>query len=72
MKSVQIPSFFWSIFSVIGLNTEIYSVNLRIQSEYGKMQTRKTLYLDTFHVVVLLKMKISFEVMLNIFEVSYG
>ena len=27
-------------FPVFGLNTEIYSVNLRIQSEYRKMQTR--------------------------------
>ena len=35
---VQIRSFFWSVFS-------------RIQSEYGKMRTRKTPYLDTFHVV---------------------
>ena len=28
-------------FPVFGLNTEIYGVNLRIQSEYRKMQTRK-------------------------------
>ena len=28
-------------FSVFGLNTEIYSVYLRIQSEYRKMRTRK-------------------------------
>ena len=25
--------------------------NLRIQSEYGKIRTRKTLYLDSFHTV---------------------
>ena len=29
-------------FSAFGLNTEIYSVNLHIQSEYGKIQTRKS------------------------------
>ena len=28
-------------FPVLGLNTEIYSVNLRIQSEYRKIRTRK-------------------------------
>ena len=30
---------------------EIYGVNLRIQSEYKKMRTRKTPYFDTFHAV---------------------
>ena len=29
-------------FPAFGLNTEIYSVNLRIQSEYRKIRTRKT------------------------------
>ena len=38
-------------FSLFGLNTEIYSVNLRIQSEYGKIRPEKTSYLDTFHTV---------------------
>ena len=38
MKSVQILSFFWSVFS-------------RIQSKYWKIRTRKTPYLDTFHEV---------------------
>ena len=28
-------------FPVFGLNTEIYGVNLRIQSEYRKIRTRK-------------------------------
>ena len=41
MKSAQIRTFFWSVFSLFGLNTEIYSVNLRIKSEYGKIRTRK-------------------------------
>ena len=45
-------------FPIFGLNTEIYSVNLRIQSEYRKIRTgpEKTLYLDTFHTVIRLKM----------------
>ena len=30
-----------SYFPLFGLNTEIYGVNLRIQSEYRKIQTRK-------------------------------
>ena len=38
-------------FPVFGRNTEIYRVNLRIQSEYRKIRTRKTPYLDTFHAV---------------------
>ena len=47
VKSVQIRSFFWSVFPVFGLNTERF----RIHSEYGKIRTRKTSYLDTFHTV---------------------
>ena len=46
---------FWSgffpHFPAFGLNTERYSVSLRIQSECGKIRTSKTPYLDTFHVV---------------------
>ena len=41
VESVQIWSFFWSVFSLIGLNTERYSVSLRIQSECGEIRTRK-------------------------------
>ena len=33
--------FFDPYFPVFGLNTEIYSVNLRIQSKYRKIRTRK-------------------------------
>ena len=40
--------FFWSVFSRI--RTE-YGVSLRIQSECGKIRTRKTPNTDTFHVV---------------------
>ena len=39
VKSVQIRSFFWSVFSRIW--TE-YEVSLRIQSECGKIRTRKS------------------------------
>ena len=35
-------------FPIIGLDTEIYRVNLRIQSEYKKYGPEKSLYLDTF------------------------
>ena len=48
---VQIRSFSGSYFPLFGLNTEIYSVNLRIQSKYGKIRTRKTLYLDAVDAV---------------------
>ena len=41
MKSVQIWSFSGPYFPVFELNTVIYCVNLRIQSEYGEIQTRK-------------------------------
>ena len=44
VKSIQLRSFFWSVFS-------IYSVSLRIQSGWGKIQTRKRTYSDTFHAV---------------------
>ena len=37
VKSVQIRSYFWPVF---GRNTEIYSVILRIQSDYWKIRTR--------------------------------
>ena len=40
MKSVQIWSYFWSAFPLFGLNTEMYGVKLRIQSEYKKIRTR--------------------------------
>ena len=42
MKSVQIRRFFWSVFSCVRTELLIYGVNLRIQSEYRKIRTRKT------------------------------
>ena len=38
-------------FPAFGLNTERYSLSLRIQSECGKIRTRKTPYLATFHAL---------------------
>ena len=48
VKSVQIRSFFWPVFSCM-------------QSEYRKIQTRKNSYLDTFHAVMNLDIRQSPE-----------
>ena len=48
VKSVRIRSCSGSHFPEFGLNTERYSVSLRLQSECGKMRTRITPYTDTF------------------------
>ena len=49
VKSVQIRSCHWY---VLGLNTEIYGVNLHNQLEYRQIWTRtNTPYLGTFHAV---------------------
>ena len=39
-------------FKKVGLNTEIYSVNLLTKSETGKYGPEKTPYLDTFLALV--------------------
>ena len=41
-------------FPVFGLNTKIYSVNLRIQSEYRKIQARNNSVFGQFPTVVCL------------------
>ena len=51
VNSVKYGVFHGPYFAVFGLNTEIYGVTIRIQSEYGKMWTRETLHLDTCHTV---------------------
>ena len=51
VKIVQKWGFSGAYFPVLGLNTEIYGVNFRFESEYGQTRTRKTPYLDTFHAV---------------------
>ena len=41
-------------FPELGMHTEIYSINLRIQPELGKYGPEKTPYLDTFHSVTII------------------
>ena len=52
MKSVRIRSYSGRHFPAFGLNTETYSVSLRIQSECEKMGTRITPNTDTFLAVI--------------------
>ena len=40
-------------FPAFGLNTERYSVSVRIPFKYGKMRTRITLNTDNFHAVLI-------------------
>ena len=49
IKSVRIRSFSGLHFPTFGLNTGRYSISLRIQSKCGKMRTRKTPNMDSFH-----------------------
>ena len=51
VKSVRIRSFFDPYFPVFGLNAERYSVFFRIQSECGKIRTRKTPNTYNFYTV---------------------
>ena len=51
VKSVHIRSYSGPHFPVFELNTQRYKVALRIQSECGKMQTRITPNMNTFHAV---------------------
>ena len=47
--------FFWSVFPCIRTEYgKIRSISVRIQSECGKIQTRKTPNMDTFHSVKIL------------------
>ena len=58
-------------FPVSGLNTEICGVNLRIQSEYRKTQTRNNPYLDTFYAVILRFLNVSLAGLLSFFQKLY-
>ena len=40
-------------FPAFGLNTEIYALNVRTQSKYGKLRTWKKLRIWTFHTVTI-------------------
>ena len=51
VKSVRIRSYSGPHFPAFGLNTERYSVSLRMQSKCGKMRTRITPNADTFYTV---------------------
>ena len=51
MKNVRIRGFSGPCFPPFGLNTERYSVSLRIQSKCGKIRTGKTPNANTFHLV---------------------
>ena len=51
VKSVRIGSYSGPYFPSFGLNTDRYSVSLRIQSECVKIRTRKTPNTDTFCAV---------------------
>ena len=53
VKSVCILSYSGSYFPAFGLNTERYSVFLRIQSDCGKIRTRITPNTDTFYSVLV-------------------
>ena len=51
-KSVRFRSFCGPYFPAFGLNMERYSVPLRVQSECGKVRTRKTPNTDGFYAVL--------------------
>ena len=52
MKSVRIWSYSGSYFITFGLNTERYSLSLRIRPEPNKIRTRITPNTDTFYAVL--------------------
>ena len=52
VKWVRIRSFSGLYFPAFGLNTERYSLFLRIQSGSGIMRTRKTPNMDTFYAMI--------------------
>ena len=51
--------FFCLYFPTSGLNTERYGASLRIQSECGKIRTRKTPNMDAFHAVIITHKRIN-------------
>ena len=63
-------------FPAFGLNSKRYGVSLRIQSECGKIRTRKTPTTDTLHAVIIIDVKVSkgncinIERILFIFEIA--
>ena len=53
-ESVSIWSFSGPYFPSFELNMERYSISVRIQSEFGKIWTRKTPNMHTFHAAFTL------------------
>ena len=60
LESVLVQSFSGPCFPAFGFNADIYRENLRIQSERGKIQPRKTLNIGTFHEVHAMAEKVNF------------
>ena len=52
VKSVRIRNFSGPHFPAFGLNTERYSLSLRVHSECRKIRTRKTTNTEVFYAVV--------------------
>ena len=59
VKSVRIQNFTGQYFPKFRLNMETYSVSLRIQSEIGKIRTKKTPNTNTFHAVLVSELTIT-------------
>ena len=69
MKSVQIRSFSWSVFSRIRIqhSNTVFSIRISVFSwNSGKYEPERTPYLDTFHAVPVLLARISFALGLSI------
>ena len=67
VKTVRIWSFSGPYFPAFALNMETCKVNLRIQSECGKIRTRETPNTYTFHAVFSMKLilaRVSFIVLI--------
>ena len=61
MRNVRTRSFSGLYFPAFGLNIEIYGVfSIHIQSECGKIQTRKTPNMDTFYAVEVVSYSFKF------------
>ena len=67
LKNVHYQSFSGPHFPVFGLNTETYSLNLRIQSECRKMRNRKSPNTNTFYKVFSYFVSLYKLLLLNIF-----
>ena len=55
MKSVRIRNYSGPHFPIFGLNKERYFVSHRIQSECGKIRTRKSPNTDTCYALCIIK-----------------